>query len=55
MEFLMPVACKRAFPPNTVNSYVAEPFLAMLSLFEIGCPPQADVEIPKYILNWRQI
>jgi len=39
MEFLMLVAYKRAFSSNTLNSCVAEPFLAMLSLFEIGCPP----------------
>jgi hypothetical protein len=48
MEFLMPVACKRAFLSNIVNSYVAEPFLKLVS-------PQADVEIPRCVLNWRQI
>jgi hypothetical protein len=50
MGFLMPVGCKRALPSNIVNRYVAEPFLAMLSLFEIGYP-QPDVEIPRYVLN----
>ena len=48
----MPVACKRAFTSNTVNDYVAEPFLIMLSLFEIGCA-QPDVELPRYVLNSR--
>jgi hypothetical protein len=54
MGFIMPIAWKRAFPSNTVNDCVAESFLILLSLFEIGCT-QPDVELPRYVLNWKQI